>query len=84
VTDVVLVDAGFSARPLKQAMETAGYRVHTVGARNTDALAIENPQHHFLDYSNVNDLRKLIEQLKPSAVLPGCTDLVLRGLLPAR
>ena len=75
VTDVVLVDAGFSARPLKQAMEAAGYRVHTVGARNTDALAIENPQHHFLDYSNVNDLRKLIEQLKPAAVLPGCTDL---------
>lgn len=56
-------------------METAGYRVHSVGARNTDALAIENPEHHFLDYANVNDLRKLIEQLKPSAVLPGCTDL---------
>ena len=75
MADVVLVDAGFSARPLKQAMEAAGYRVHTVGARNTDALAIENPQHHFLDYSNVNDLRKLIEQLNPTAVLPGCTDL---------
>ena len=75
MTDVVLVDAGFSARPLKQAIETAGYRVHTVGVRKTDALAIENPQHHFLDYSNVNDLRKLIEQLKPAAVLPGCTDL---------
>ena len=75
MTDVVLVDAGFAARPLKQAIETAGYCVHTVGVRNTDALAIENRRHHFLDYSNVNDLRKLIEQLKPAAVLPGCTDL---------
>jgi biotin carboxylase len=75
VTDVVLVDAGFSARPLKQAMESSGYRVHTVGARGTDALAMENPQHHFLDYSDVNDLYKLIEQLRPVAVLPGCTDL---------
>lgn len=75
VTDVVLVDAGFSARPLKQALESSGYRVHTVGARSTDALAMENPRHHFLDYSNVNDLCRLIEQLKPTAVLPGCTDL---------
>lgn len=75
VTDVVLVDAGFSARPLKQAMESSGYRVHTVGARDTDALAMENPQHHFLDYSNVSDLCRLIEQLRPAAVLPGCTDL---------
>jgi biotin carboxylase len=75
VADVVLVDAGFSARPLKQAMEAAGYRVHTVGARSTDALALENPLHHALDYSNVDDLGKLVEQIKPAAVLPGCTDL---------
>ena len=75
MADVVLVDAGFSARPLKQAMEAAGYRVHTVGARSTDALALENPLHHALDYSNVDDLGKLVEQIKPTAVLPGCTDL---------
>ena len=73
--DVVLVDSGFSARPLKQAMETVGYRVHTVGARTSDALAIENSLHHVLDYSNVDDLGRLIEQIKPTAVLPGCTDL---------
>ena len=73
--DVVLVDSGFSARPLKQAMETVGYRVHTVGARTSDALAIENSLHHVLDYSSVDGLSRLIEQIKPAAVLPGCTDL---------
>jgi biotin carboxylase len=75
VADVILVDAGFSARPLKHAMEAAGYRVHTVGARTSDALASENPRHHVLDYSNVDDLGKLVEQIKPTAVLPGCTDV---------
>ena len=75
MSDVLLVDAGFSARPLKRALEGGGYRVHTVGARPTDALATENPHHHLIDYSNVDALASLIDDLNPVNVIPGCTDL---------
>ena len=73
--DVLLVDGGFSARPLKQAAEALGYCVHTVGINATDALAAENPNHHLVNYSDVRALTELITRLKPSYVIPGCTDL---------
>jgi biotin carboxylase len=73
--EVLLVDAGFSARPLKLSLEAAGYRVHTVGARATDALAAENPNHHLVDYSRYDELSRLIDRVKPVQILPGCTDI---------
>lgn len=75
MSDVLLVDGGFSARPLKQAAEASGYRVHTVGINATDALAAENPYHHLVNYSDVKALTELVARLKPSYVIPGCTDL---------
>lgn len=73
--DVLLVDGGFSARPLKQAAEALGYCVHTVGVNAADALAAENPNHHLVNYSDVRALTELVTRLKPSYVIPGCTDL---------
>lgn len=73
--DVLLVDAGFSARPLKQAAEALGHCVHTVGINAADALAAENPNHHLVDYSDVVAMTELVTRLNPDCVIPGCTDL---------
>jgi predicted ATP-grasp superfamily ATP-dependent carboligase len=75
MSEALLLDAGFSARPLKLSLEAAGYCVHTVGARATDALALENPNHHLVDYSCLEALSKVINHVKPAQILPGCTDV---------
>lgn len=70
----LLVDTNFSSWPLSQALERRGLEVHVVGGNPADALAKAHPRHHLLDYSDTAALARLIEQLQPDHLVPGCND----------
>lgn len=70
----LLVDTNFSSWPILQALEGRGLEVHVVGGNPADALAKAHPRHHLLDYSDTAALARLIEQLQPDHLVPGCND----------
>lgn len=71
---VLLVDTNFSAGPIYQFLVKAGYRVTVVGGNPNDSLAKSVDDYVNLDYSDVNAMRRLIEELKINYLVPGCND----------
>jgi hypothetical protein len=73
--NVLLVDTSFSAKPIYDYLMRTGYEVFVVGAKPDDALAKSVPNYINLDYSDTNELSKLIENLKIDFLVPGGNDL---------
>lgn len=70
----LLVDTNFSSWPILQALEARGLEVHVAGANPADALAKAHPRHHAVDYSDVAALARLVDDLQPDVLVPGCND----------
>lgn len=70
----LLVDTNFSSWPILQALEARGLEVHVAGANPADALAKAHPRHHAVDYSDVAALARLVDDLQPEVLIPGCND----------
>lgn len=71
---VLLVDTGFSAKPIYDSILNLGYEAHVVGARPDDALAKSAEKYWCLDYSDPSKLSELINQEGYQYIVPGCTD----------
>jgi biotin carboxylase len=74
MASALLVDTGFSAWPILRALEKRGLEVHVVGAAPSDALARFHNNYHGVDYSDHIALSRLIDNLKPDYLVPGCND----------
>jgi biotin carboxylase len=70
----LLVDTSFSAGPIKDAAEAAGFAVFTVGSGRNNQLAIDSARHLELDYSNLEDLRRIFLEMGFERLIPGCND----------
>jgi carbamoylphosphate synthase large subunit len=73
--NILLVDTSFSAQPVYDYLMRTGYEVFVVGAKPDDALAKSVPNYINLDYSDTDELSKLIENLKIDFLVPGGNDL---------
>lgn len=74
MSSALLVDTGFSALPILEALRAAGLEVHVVGARPTDPLVAAADRYHQLDYSDVAAMSRLVELEEFDYLVPGCTD----------
>lgn len=70
----LLVDTGFSALPIFEALKAMNLEVHVVGGRPNDWLTGIADVYHCLDYSNVDEMRALIDATEFDYLIPGCTD----------
>jgi formate-dependent phosphoribosylglycinamide formyltransferase (GAR transformylase) len=70
----LLVDTGFSALPLLEALRKLNLQVHVVGSRASDALVEAADVYHELDYADVAAMQRLMDQHNFQYVVPGCTD----------
>lgn len=71
----LLVDTGFSAWPIYDALIKAGFEVFVVGNNPSDALAKSVVSYVQLDYSRIERLKDLVITLSPDFLVPGCNDL---------
>lgn len=74
MSTALLVDTGFSALPILEALKAAGLEVHVVGARPSDPLVGSADQYHLVDYSDVAAMSQLIASRDFQFLVPGCTD----------
>lgn len=70
----LLVDTGFSALPIFEALKKLGLTVHVVGSRPSDALVSIADDYHCLDYADVDAMKELIDEHQFDYLVPGCTD----------
>jgi len=75
---VLLLDTGFSAMPIFEALKNAGFEVFAIGNRPTDPIA-QMAAARWIggDYSNLALVRTVIEEHGITFVVPGCTDVSL-------
>jgi carbamoylphosphate synthase large subunit len=76
---VLLVDTNRSAVPLYKYLIKEGYDVSVVGRDPDETLARLADKYIQLDYSDINGLKKLIENEKFDYLVPGCTDTSYRA-----
>jgi carbamoylphosphate synthase large subunit len=71
---VLLVDTNFSAIPIYDYLISLGMTVYIIG-RNPDDFLAKNVKNYIqLDYSDLNNLKKIIADLNIDYVIPGCND----------
>jgi hypothetical protein len=84
IKNVLLLDAAFAAVPIHDFLVAADLDVWTMGNRANDPLALAYPDRWVQgDYSNVEVVRSLIDQLSIDAVVPGCTDVSMATFVAA-
>lgn len=71
---VLLVDTNFSSGPIYQFLIESGYAVTVVGKDPNDALAKFSKDYVCMDYSDISQMRKLIEERDFNYIIPGCND----------
>ena len=71
----LLVDTNFSAGPLRQALLQAGHDVLVCGANASDALARQGEGHIHLNYSDREQLDRLVRDHDIDFLVPGCNDM---------
>lgn len=71
---VLLLDTNFSAEPLLRWLLRGGYQVNVVGNRLNDPLAKESTCFVQADYTNLNELKAVIDRFRPDFLVPGCND----------
>ncbi len=74
MSNVLLVDTNFSSRPIYHFLKKAGHKVTVVGGNPKDALAKSADDYVNLDYSDVDQTRRLIEERNIEFLVPGCND----------
>ena len=72
---VLLIDTNFSSAPIYNYLVDASYEVFVIGGNRSDFLAKSAKNYISLDYSNVNQTRKIIEETNIDFIVPGCNDL---------
>jgi hypothetical protein len=72
--NVLLVDTNFSSEPIYQFLVQAGHKVTVVGGNPNDALAKCVDDYVNLDYSDIEQMRRLIEERNINYLVPGCND----------
>lgn len=74
MSKALLVDTGFSALPIFDALKSLDLEVHVVGGRPSDPLALSGDVYHPLDYSDLTALSELMSVHNFDYLIPGCTD----------
>jgi hypothetical protein len=75
VSTALLVDTGFASLPLVLALESRDICVHVVGLKGAVGLASRVQKYHQIDYSDTSALEKLVREVRPDYLIPGCTDV---------
>lgn len=71
----LLVDANFSASPLKSAIEASANTTFTLGRNPQDVLARGSEAHICADYADESQFEAAVTHLAPSFLVPGCNDV---------
>lgn len=71
---VLLVDTNYSASPIYDYLIEAGFDVFVCGSKTDDFLAKTAKNYINIDYSNVDEMQILVENLDVSYIVPGCND----------
>lgn len=71
---ILLVDTNISSLPIYDYLNDAGNEIYVVGNNPNDVLAKCVPNYIQADYSDVDSLRTVIDQLKIDFLVPGCND----------
>lgn len=71
---ILLLDTNFSASPIYDFLLKDNNEVFVVGGNPHDYLAKTVKNYINLDYSNVDQTRNLVEELKIDYIVPGCND----------
>lgn len=74
MSNVLLVDTNFSARPIYDYLVQSGHEVTVVGAKPNDALAKSVNNYVNLDYTNIDRMLRLVEDHNIDFLVPGCND----------
>ena len=72
---VLLVDAGFSAIPILNALKKNGYFVGVCGAKHDDPCHQLADESHVVDYSNTSTLEDVFKTYNYKFMVAGCTDV---------
>ena len=72
---VLLVDTNFSSAPIYHYLVDSGCEVFVIGGNPGDFLAKSANNYINLDYSNVDQTRKIIDETNIDYIVPGCNDL---------
>lgn len=73
----LLIDSSFACFPIVEALKPE-YQVLTVGNMISALYAEEYPENHFcIDYSKIDEIKKILSDNNVLASLPGCTDVSL-------
>ncbi|WP_051202665.1 hypothetical protein [Sediminimonas qiaohouensis] len=76
MTRVLLLDTSFAARPVHDWLRDQGLDVWTIGNRPLDLLARRYPKRYIEDdYAEVETVRRHVDRLGVTYVVPGCTDV---------
>ncbi len=75
MSTALLVDTGFSSLPLIMALESKNIHVHVVGLKGSDGLAERVAKYHKVDYSDPSALERVVLNVRPDYLIPGCTDV---------
>jgi carbamoylphosphate synthase large subunit len=75
MSKVLLVDTNFSASPIYDYLTKKGHDVYVCGGKTDDFLAKSVTQYIQIDYSNIDEMRKLIDTRNIDYIVPGCNDL---------
>lgn len=74
MSHVLLVDTNLSSGPIYRFLAKTDHRVTVVGGNPNDALAKCVDDYLNVDYSDVEKMRRLIEEHKIDYLVPGCND----------
>jgi biotin carboxylase len=72
---VLLCDAAFSALPILFALRRRGFRVAVCGARATDPGHALADRSFVVDYSDPENVLRIVREAEISYIIPGCTDV---------
>lgn len=71
---ILLVDTNFSAGPIHEHLVQAGNTVFVCGSNPNDYLAKSSKNYINIDYSDLDQMRYLIQSLAIDHIVPGCND----------
>lgn len=71
---ILLVDTNFSAEPIHDYLVQAGNEVFVCGGNPNDYLAKSSKNYINVDYSDLDQMRDLIQSLAIDHIVPGCND----------
>lgn len=74
MSKVLLVDTNFSSKPIYDFLNNGQNEVFVVGANTNDFLAKSVKKYININYSDIDQMKSLIDDLDVDYILPGCND----------